>query len=432
MSAVARTSPAGRMQPGRIGPRRSSGLPSPPSTLEVLVPRDFAVRPPRGATVRRSRYLDSGSTSSGGPGSRPPRTPSWISRRWSGSTSSSHCWGGRSSGSGREGPPGAACRIGRRHSRRDLLREVIGDVAVARRAPWDALPARCGAGARSAARVSVTVRHRPPQRRGRRRLWQRVLVELDGELGHEGRAHGSATAAGTAAARPWVGSPPGLLAGTWACALALEVGDPPDPRWRGSPHRCRRRPCSIAARPQPGEFHPSQGDFSPPDARSGVTATPLNRGRRSGGHVDGVPRGTRAAAGSRERALVVGTRGTPSGGRRRGARVVPQQHRVASRRHLPLARQFAQHPRPALQLSTTRPWIVRSSSSAGDSGRAAWSGVVDRRDGLTGPRADRVGHDHGDIRQHDSQGHEVQRSQPSVNSASAQHDADAHRQQATA
>ena len=32
---------------------------SPPRQLELLVPRDFAVRPPRGATVRRRRDLDS-------------------------------------------------------------------------------------------------------------------------------------------------------------------------------------------------------------------------------------------------------------------------------------------------------------------------------------------------------------------------------------
>ena len=33
-------------------------LPQPPRTLELLVPRDFAVRPPRGTIVRRSRHLD--------------------------------------------------------------------------------------------------------------------------------------------------------------------------------------------------------------------------------------------------------------------------------------------------------------------------------------------------------------------------------------
>jgi hypothetical protein len=224
---------------------------SPPPQLELLVPRDVAVRPPRGATVRRRRDLDSRVDQLWWP---------WITTAED--TILDLAEGvdvdeifallGRAFQRHRTTEASiAACLASRsRHPRRALLQEVLGDVA---------------GGAESAMEVrylrDVERAHGLP--RGRRQhasapgsatrhdvayAEQRVLVELDGELGHDGRGarirdgrrdRRGATTGWLTARAFW----PDVLD---ACPLAFEVGAILRTRgWRGSPRRCRRQACSI-------------------------------------------------------------------------------------------------------------------------------------------------------------------------------------------
>jgi hypothetical protein len=141
-----------------------------------------------------------------------------------------------------------------RHPRRALLQEVLGDVA---------------GGAESAMEVrylrDVERAHGLPRDRRQHASTsgsaerhdvayeeQRVLIELDGELGHEGR--GARIRDGRRDRR---GATVGWLTArafwpdVWdACPLAVEIGAILRTRgWRGSPHTCRRRSCSIIAEP---------------------------------------------------------------------------------------------------------------------------------------------------------------------------------------
>jgi hypothetical protein len=230
-------------------------LASPPSTLEVLQPRDFAVRPPRGVTVRRNCHLDSRVDQLWWP---------WVTTAEDTVLDLAEVVEldelfallGRAFQRQRTSEGLLLARLAdrRRHSRRDLLREVMGDVATGAESTMEVryirdverahgLPRgerQLSASPTSAARHDVAYAE------------QRVLVELDGELGHEGRGarirdgrrdRRGATLGWLTARAFW----PDVLD---ACALALEVGAILGTRgWRGSPHRCRRRPCSIAAKP---------------------------------------------------------------------------------------------------------------------------------------------------------------------------------------
>ena len=137
-----------------------------------------------------------------------------------------------------------------RHARRDLLREVFGDVASGAESTMEVrylrdverahgLPRgerQVSASPTSAARHDIGYRD------------QRVLVELDGELGHEGRGarirdgrrdRRGATTGWLTALAFW----PDVLD---PCALANEVGAILQTRgWSGRPRHCRRRPCLV-------------------------------------------------------------------------------------------------------------------------------------------------------------------------------------------
>ena len=137
-----------------------------------------------------------------------------------------------------------------RHARRDLLREVLGDVASGAESTMEVrylrdverahgLPRgerQVSASPTSAARHDIGYRD------------QRVLVELDGELGHEGRGarirdgrrdRRGATTGWLTARAFW----PDVLD---PCALANEVGAILQTRgWSGQPRTCRRRPCLV-------------------------------------------------------------------------------------------------------------------------------------------------------------------------------------------
>ena len=224
---------------------------SPPRQLELLVPRDFAVRPPLGATVRRCRDLDARVD---------PLWWPWVTNAEDtlldlaevADVDELFALLGRAFQRQRTTERSLAIRLAERsrHPRRTLLREVLGDVA---------------GGAESAMEVrylrDVERAHGLPH--GRRQhasapggaehhdvayVEQRVLVELDGELGHEGRGarirdgrrdRRGATTGWLTARAFW----PDVLN---PCALANEVGAILQTRgWPGEPRTCRRRPCLV-------------------------------------------------------------------------------------------------------------------------------------------------------------------------------------------
>jgi very-short-patch-repair endonuclease len=79
---------------------------------------------------------------------------------------------------------------------------------------------------------------------------ERVLLELDGRLGHEGAARvGDGVRDRLSATRGWL-----TVRAFWGdvavtpCALAVEMGDVLATRgWRGRLHPCRRRGCDVRA-----------------------------------------------------------------------------------------------------------------------------------------------------------------------------------------
>ena len=228
-------------------------LPSPPSTIELLVPRDFAVRQPRGTTVRRSTYLDRRVDQLWWP---------WVTTAEDTildlaetvDTDEVFALLGRAFQRQRTSEAVLLSRLAERvrHPRRRLLGDVLGDVASGAESAMEVrylrdvqrahgLPRgqrQAGVTPTSAARHDVGYHE------------QKVLVELDGDLGHEGRAarisDGRRDRRG--AVSGWL-----TLRAFWPdvavtpCHLAVEVGEVLRTRgWRDREHPCRRRACVVS------------------------------------------------------------------------------------------------------------------------------------------------------------------------------------------
>ena len=226
---------------------------SPPRQLELLVPRDFAVRPPRGARVRRCRDLDARVDQLWWP---------WVTTAEDTILDLAEVVNvdeifallGRAFQRHRTTERSLAIRLAARsrHPRRALLREVLGDVAGGAESAMElrylrdverahGLPhgeRQHSSDPRSAERHDVAYAE------------QRVLVELDGELCHEGRGarirDGRRDRRGAAAG--WLTARAFWPDVVGACALAGEVGAILRTRgWAGQPHTCRRRQCLVSA-----------------------------------------------------------------------------------------------------------------------------------------------------------------------------------------
>lgn len=224
---------------------------SAPRQLELLVPRDFAVRPPRGATVRRRRHLDSQVDQLWWP---------WVTSAedtildLAESVDIDELFAllGRAFQRQRTSEAALLSHLAdrSRHARRDLLREVLGDVASGAESTMEVRYLRDVERAHGLPRGERQVSASPTSA-----AWhdigyrdQRVLVELDGELGHEGRGarirdgrrdRRGATTGWLTARAFW----PDVLD---PCALANEVGAILQTRgWSGQPRTCRRRPCLV-------------------------------------------------------------------------------------------------------------------------------------------------------------------------------------------
>ena len=227
--------------------------PDPLSTkaAQLLVPRDFAVRPPRGATVRRRRDLDS------------QVDPLW----WPWVTSAedtildlaetdrhrqpSRCSVGHSNVK-RTSESVLLSRLAdrSRHARRDLLREVLGDVASGAESTMEVRYLRDVERAHGFRAVSVRYPRRRPRRRG----------TTSGTATNAFSSSSTASSATKAVAarirdgrRDRRGATTGWLTALafWPdvldpCALAKEVGAILQTRgWSGRPRHCRRRPCLV-------------------------------------------------------------------------------------------------------------------------------------------------------------------------------------------
>jgi hypothetical protein len=226
---------------------------SPPPQSELLVPRDFATRPPHGATVRRRRDLDSQVDQLWWP---------WVTTAEDTILDLAETVDvdeifallGRAFQRQRTTEDSIATRLAARsrHPRRALLQEVLGDVAGGAESAMEVRYLRDVERAHGLPRGTRQHASVPggAERHDVAYEAQRVLVELDGELGHEGRGarirdgrrdRRGATTGWLTARAFW----PDVLE---ACALAAEVGAILRTRgWSGQPHACRRQPCATKA-----------------------------------------------------------------------------------------------------------------------------------------------------------------------------------------
>ena len=229
---------------------------SPPRQLELLVPRDFAVRPPRGARVRRCRDLDARVDQLWWPWVTTAEDTildlaevvdvdeifALLGRAFQRHRTTERLLAILSRGA--VTPPATRTCCGR----------CSGTSPVAPRAPWS-----CATSAMSKERTdcrtasdNTSAIREAAERHDVAYAEQRVLVELDGELGHEGRGarirDGRRDRRGAAAG--WLTARAFWPDVVGACALAGEVGAILRTRgWAGQPHTCRRRPCLIGAAP---------------------------------------------------------------------------------------------------------------------------------------------------------------------------------------
>ncbi len=227
-------------------------LPSAPKTIELLVPRDFAVHAPQGVTVRRCQRLDARVDQLWWP---------WVTTAEDTLLDLAEDVGldelmalaGRAFQRQRTTEALLLTRLAdrRRHAHRALLREILGDVADGAES---AMEVRYVRDVERAHGLPLGVRQLPtsvtsPERHDVGYVDQRVLVELDGRLGHEGRDARMRDGRRDRrdAVRGWL-----TLRAFWPdvagtpCELAGEVGDVLRSRgWRGAPHPCRRRSCSV-------------------------------------------------------------------------------------------------------------------------------------------------------------------------------------------
>ena len=147
-----------------------------------------------------------------------------------------------------------------RHSRRGLLTDVLGDVADGAESAMEVRFLRdverahgLPMGRRQRPTVVTTTRVHDVAYEG-----QRVLVELDGRLGHQGAARvGDGIRDRRSATRGWL-----TVRAFWVdvavhpCELAGEMGEIlVDRGWTGAPRACRRRSCAMR-RPEVGGLWP--------------------------------------------------------------------------------------------------------------------------------------------------------------------------------
>lgn len=227
---------------------------SPPRIIELLVPVDHAVRTPSGCVVRRLHRLDERVD--------PLRWP-WVTTvdetlldlATSGTVDQMFAVLGRAFQRGLTDEAALLRRLDARakHGRRALLVTVLADVAEGAES---AMEVRFLRDVERAHGLPVGERQvsTEPGRRQRHDVGyreQRVLVELDGRLGHEAR--GERVADGLrdrrSATTGWL-----TVRVFWrdvtvgACALAAEMVAVLRSRgWRGVPRPCRRRGCPVGA-----------------------------------------------------------------------------------------------------------------------------------------------------------------------------------------
>ena len=227
-------------------------LPAPPRTPELLVPRDFAARPPRGTIVIRSRHLDDRVDQLWWP---------WVTTvedtildiAEAATVDQLFALLGRAFQRQRTSETVVLARLAARarHPRRGLLMEVLGDVAGGAESAMELRYLRDVERAHGLPRGQWQHASAPgrPERHDVAYVEQRVLVELDGRLGHEGpaaRLHDGRRDR-RSARRGWL-----TMRAFWPdvagtpCVLAEEVATVLQTRgWRDSERRCRRRACTV-------------------------------------------------------------------------------------------------------------------------------------------------------------------------------------------
>ncbi len=232
-------------------------IPAPPRRVELLVPADFAVRAPAGCVVRRLRRLNERVD--------PLRWP-WLTTvdetvldlAERDTVDQMFAVLGRAFQRGLTEESLLLRRLAVRpkHGRRALLTTVLSDVAGGAESSMEVRFVRDVERAHGLPvgerQLSTEVGRRSRHDVGYRA--QRLLVELDGRLGHEGRAERmadgrrdrrSATSGWLTVRAFW----PDVTVAT--CALAAELVAVLRSRgWRGTPHPCRRPGCLVGVRPR--------------------------------------------------------------------------------------------------------------------------------------------------------------------------------------